>query len=502
MFKKIQNHLLLKYPLLWNTKFVPMLVIGSILNIIYFGIGYTNGIIDFSGKIDLDIEQDSFLVFCAFFNSILLIIWLIYYVRNNSFYSFYAKKPNSLFYEYLQIFIICLLFSVFPLFYIIGKQEHQKSYLSKSELEKNLKIISKADFFIDGEFDTTAIDTAKSVEHDDYTETVNYDYIVYNGEIYNQYSLLNRKTFYFDNYTQYYYGSDYRDAATINNDSLIRTYLYSNNKTEVKKIMSDYLKVVQKHNIKTNLTVENWFKTVYHYPKFENYRTIRPYFKQKEINRDVNEYNTYGYQYYSPSNKEYSNLFVDQNLLIKNYIKILKAYTNKNIDKDVVAIILFFAFSLSLLIFSFRVTCFKKWLIALLSTGFFSLLIGLICALIYENVQPRIPEYYFVFLAILLVLCNATYLFVTISKNTTKKHTEISLNIFIWSFSFVLLAVYFIIADFLHIYSRDESNDLDTVFYAFQNNLGYFVMVNIFISIVFLYFFSKTIYKWKGISEH
>ena len=56
MFKKIQNHLLLKYPLLWNTKFVPMLVIGSVLNIIYFGIGYTNGIIDFSGKIDLDIE--------------------------------------------------------------------------------------------------------------------------------------------------------------------------------------------------------------------------------------------------------------------------------------------------------------------------------------------------------------------------------------------------------------------------------------------------------------
>ena len=43
------------------------------------------------------IEQDSFLVFCAFFNSILLIIWLIYYVRNNSFSSFYTKKPNSLF---------------------------------------------------------------------------------------------------------------------------------------------------------------------------------------------------------------------------------------------------------------------------------------------------------------------------------------------------------------------------------------------------------------------
>lgn len=501
MFKKIQNHLLLKYPLLWNTKFVPMFIIGIILNAIYFGIGYANGIIDFSGKIDLNIEQDSFLIFGAFFNSILLIIWLVYYLRNNSFSSFYSKKPNSLFYEYLQIVSICFIFSVFPLFYIIGEQEHQKSYISKSELEKNLKIISKADFFIDGEFETTAVDTAKSVEHDDYTETVNYDYVIYNGEVYNQFSLLNRKTFYFDNYTEYYYGSDYRDSNTITNDSLLRSFLYNNNKSEVKKIMNDYLELVKKHKIKTNLTTEKWFNAVYKYPKFENYQVIKPFFKQQQTSRDNYEYNNYGTQYYSHSNKEYSNLFVEQNLLIKNYIKILKAYTNKNITKDIVAIIFFFSFSLSLLIFSFRVTSFKKWLISLLSISLFSLLIGLICALLYENIQPRIPEYYFALIALVFIFCNAIYLFFNISKNKRKKHTEISLNIFIWSFSFVLLFLYFILADFLHIYSRDEANDLDTLFYAFQNNLGYFVMLNIIISIVFLYFFSKIIYKWKGISE-
>lgn len=501
MFKKIQNNLLLKYPLLWNTKFVPMLIIGIILNAIYFSIGYVNGIIDFSGEIDLDIEQESFLIFGAFFNSILLIIWLAFYLRNNSFSSFYSKKPNSLFYEYLQIVSICIIFSVFPLFYIIGEQEHQKSYISKSELEKNLEIISKADFFIDGEFGTTAIDTARTVEHDDYTETVNYDYIIYNGEVYNQYSLLNRKTFYFDNYSTYYYGSDYRDSNTLSNDSLIRSYLYYNNKREVKKIMDDYLELVKKHKIKTNLTTEKWFKSVYNYPKFENYQVIKPFLKQEVTSRNNYEYNNYGYHYYSPSDKRYSNLFVEQNLLIKNYIKILKAYTNKNITKDIIAIIFFFAFSLSLLIFSFRVTSFKKWLIALLSISFISLLVGLICALLYENIQPKIPEYYFILIPLAIIFSNAIYLFLNISKNKGKKQTEISLNIFIWSYSFVLLFLYFIIVDFLHIYSRDTSNDLDTLFYAFQDNLGYFVMINIIISIVFLYFFSRTIYKWKGISE-
>lgn len=501
MFKKTQNYLLLKYPLLWNTKFVPMFIIGIILNAIYFSIGYINGIIDFSGKIDLGIEQDSFLVFGAFFNSIVLIIWLVYYLRNNSFSSFYSKKSNSLFYEYLQIVSICFIFSVFPLFFIVGEQEHQKSYISKSELEKNLKVISLADFFIDGEFETTEVDTAKSVEHEDYTETVNYDYIIYNGEIYNQFSLLNRKTFYFDNYTEYYYGSDYRDSIAIANDSLVRSYLYNNNKSEVKKIMNDYLDLVKKHKIKTNLTTEKWFKSVYNYPKFENYQVIKPFFKQEQITRNNYEYYNYDNHYFSPSNKAYANLFVDQNILIKNYIKILKAYTNKNVTKELVAIILFFSFSISLLIFSFRVTSFKKWLFALLSFSFFSLLVGLICALLYENIQPRIPEYYFALIALVIILCNAIYLFYNISKNKRKKQTEISLNIFIWSFSFVLLFLYFIILDALHIYSRDESNDLDTLFYAFQNNLGYFVMLNILISIVFLYFFSRTIYKWKGISE-
>ena len=50
MFKDIQKKLLLKYPLLWNTKFVPMLIIGVIYHILYFILGYTEGSIDFTGK--------------------------------------------------------------------------------------------------------------------------------------------------------------------------------------------------------------------------------------------------------------------------------------------------------------------------------------------------------------------------------------------------------------------------------------------------------------------
>lgn len=50
MFKDIQKKLLLNYPLLWNTKFVPMVAIGLLLHLIFFGLGYLDGTIDFSDR--------------------------------------------------------------------------------------------------------------------------------------------------------------------------------------------------------------------------------------------------------------------------------------------------------------------------------------------------------------------------------------------------------------------------------------------------------------------
>ena len=62
MFKDIQKQLLLKYPLLWNTKFVPMLGIGLLLHLIFFGLGYLDGTIDFSNKTKFDISVFSVLI--------------------------------------------------------------------------------------------------------------------------------------------------------------------------------------------------------------------------------------------------------------------------------------------------------------------------------------------------------------------------------------------------------------------------------------------------------
>ena len=48
MFATIQKYLLINYPLLWNTKIVPVVFYGLLFHIIFFTLGYFNGSIDFT----------------------------------------------------------------------------------------------------------------------------------------------------------------------------------------------------------------------------------------------------------------------------------------------------------------------------------------------------------------------------------------------------------------------------------------------------------------------
>ena len=161
MFKDIQKKLLLKYPLLWNTKFVPMVAIGLLLHLIFFGLGYLDGTIDFSNRNNLDIEVTCIL-FGVLLVIIIIILWLVNYFKNNSLKSFYSKSKYSLFYEWLQIFVVSTLLITFYLPFSVGKQLHQRSYYSLEETTNRCKTIATADMFIDGSFAETEIDSLAS----------------------------------------------------------------------------------------------------------------------------------------------------------------------------------------------------------------------------------------------------------------------------------------------------------------------------------------------------
>ena len=173
-------------------------VLGVLINLLYFFIGYADGSINFKERYDSDLDF-TFFSFCFLISVVLLILWLVNYFRNNSLKSFYPKSKYSLFYEWIQILVIVLLLIGFFFPFEIGRKLHKQSYITEEIAKKRCEIISKADFFIDGSFGETEIDSINSVLKDTvingepvYENIVYKDYVTIFGKKYGATSLINR----------------------------------------------------------------------------------------------------------------------------------------------------------------------------------------------------------------------------------------------------------------------------------------------------------------------
>lgn len=506
MFKDIQKKLLLKYPLLWNTKFVPMIAIGLLLHIIFFGLGYLDGTIDFSNKNNIDIEAIS-IMFGVLINIIITILWLVNYFKNNSLKSFYSKSKYSLFYEWLQIFIISTLLITFYLPFSVGKQLHQKSYYSLEETTNRCKTIATADMFIDGSFGETELDSIHKsklndeeynryltgeigVSRDSNYYYFNKDYITFKEKKYNQFSLLNRNTYEFTVIS--------REQDSLNKIQ-VQNWLHQNVQAEVKKLMDNYLSLIREHNLATNLTLDKWFDIVYKAPKFDEFLYIQPYLKQYETENSY-YYNDYETAVAVPEyERKYSKYFAQQDVLKEKYNTVSEAHTDSFFKIEIILGLLYGALGLSLLIFSFRTTSGKSWLIASVTTGIINIIYGIF------TVVSRADMLYF-YLIIPTILVIILYFFIICYKKKNLQLSRITLNLLLWSFATIIPITYFIIIeanrpDYYDNYALQQFENREL--YDWLNyHIVHMFIINFILSIIILFFLSKIIRNWKGIAEN
>ena len=516
MFKDIQKKLLLKYPLLWNTKFVPMIAIGILIHIIFFGIGYIDGTIDFSNKNNLDIEATS-IMFGVLVVIIIIILWLVNYFKNNSLKSFYSKSKYSLFYEWLQIFVISVLLITFYLPFSVGKQLHQKSYYSLEETTNRCKTIATADIFIDGSFADTEIDSLASglidslgnkivsnqnIEYNNSTEYSNEaaidtvadmavaykykDHIIFNGKKYNEFSLLNRNTFEFTVIS--------REQDSLNKIQA-QNWLHQNNQVEVKKLMDNYLSLIREHNLATNLTLNKWFEIVYKAPEFDEFLYIQPYLREYETD---NSYNSYDYAT-KVGNRErkYSKYFVQQDVLKDKYDTVSEAHTDSFFNIEMILAFMYGALGLSLVLFSFRVTTGKTWLIALVSSGVINIVYGIFTAI------AGVGNIY-AYLILFTILGIIFYFFLIYFNKKNLQLSRIALNLFLWSFAGIVPIIYFLTmeANKPDYYAYNQYKYYESPLYTwFKEHVIHMFTLNFILAILLLFFLSKVIRNWKGIAE-
>ena len=505
MIQNIQKNILFKYPLVWNTKLIPMLGMGIAFHVLYFVLGYYDGTIDFSNNNNIDIQVTAVL-FGILFVLITTILWLIHYFKNNALKAYYTKSKYSLFYEWLQIFIICFLLISFYISFQIGKQWHQKSYYSFEETKSRCKIISLADVFIDGYFKRTEIDSlaSKIVDSNGVLQKnnfefetsgdidVNYEsnqangfvyknYIVFKNKKYKEFSLVNRSIYDF---------SIFDSLQNLSNQLEVKNWLHQNKQHEVKKLMANYLKLINEHKLATNLNLQNWFTNTYNYPNFSDFIYITPYLNEFEADYNY-KYNS-SYQYYKDANKiKYSKYFVQQDVLKEKYELVSNAHTSPLFQFEALLAFLYGALGFSLLIFSFRVTSGKSWLIALISVGILNIIFGIFSAIISSS-------YVYLFLVLISILCITGYFFAIFFNKKSIQMSRIALNLFLWTFAAVLPILYTMLLEFYD----DKSEAIKNKTYKWLDNhvLEMFVS-NFIIAIVVLFIMSNVIRIWKGIAE-
>lgn len=536
MFKNIQHTLLLRYPLLWNTRIVPLAAVGLALNIIFFIWGYNYGAVDF-GPFNTSYYIDSTPAIVIMLSVVLalftLILWLVFYLRNNAFKSFYPQKGRTLYKEWLIILLACMINCSYSLCFLYGQDVRGRGYFSEEEFSHRIDIISMASLFADGGIE----------DNGDYTEWINdkpvhkhRNYTTYRGKKYPLNSLLNKET------GDFTYQRGGRDSI---NEARVKGWLVENRKDSVLWLMKEFDKIVQSHAAKTNVTPEKWLELTYDYPAFSKHITVGRV-EYYEMHEEMRAADSEGYVYEGTVvdpvyvDSVYQDDYTKQIDTLSNNIKVVdsityiypkyvvplrqlehayadisESYTNTEINAGILLAYFVTASGFSMLLFSFRVTSGRAWLIALVAFGLAALitsylnfgLLGDIMRIYYYEFNEGV-SFFIAWLVILLVLFLYFY-----RKKNGKGNSDIILNLLLWLSPCVLPALIFISQEIVSEFTwKKHTGKFDNYWEArekyqsayeafIDNNPTLIAVFCIVAFIVFMYFFTNAIKKWKGIAE-
>lgn len=154
MFKSIQSYLLKNHPLMWQSKFIPMMLIGIAGWIVAFVSGYAS--VSMSVLQDKNISSyysDNFIVFHITSGLVIYVVWALYFFRTNPLFQYYPLRKFYLHILLFQIFLPVLVFSSLYFPYTYGAFVKANSLLSEQELIEDAHTLNRALPFLVSETD-------------------------------------------------------------------------------------------------------------------------------------------------------------------------------------------------------------------------------------------------------------------------------------------------------------------------------------------------------------
>ncbi|WBV60617.1 hypothetical protein PFY12_00515 [Chryseobacterium camelliae] len=213
---KFNQYILEKYPTVWNTKIIWMLLAGIVVHVLFFIIGYFSHANPVSLQ-KFEVKDDYFrggMIFIHLIISILMIVgWLIMMFKNNAFKNFYPSSKTKLFLQFVQYFIIIFSCTTFYFSYMTGFKMFIKNKYPDKEMTGNIDVINKTIPFVSQELNGYTLDNRKypKLFNDLYCETNineidrNKKYFVYYNKVYQFYSIFSKVSYKKDEYGNYFF---------------------------------------------------------------------------------------------------------------------------------------------------------------------------------------------------------------------------------------------------------------------------------------------------------
>jgi hypothetical protein len=329
---KFNQYLLEKYPTIWNTKIVWMLLASIVIHILFFIIGY----ISHADPVTLqkfDVRDDYFdggMIFIHLIISVLMIVgWLILMFKNNAFKNFYPSSRGKLFLQFLQYFVIIFASTTFFFSYMTGFKMFIKNKYPDKEMAENVALINKVYPFFSQELENYTLDNKTFPQFSNlYCETDiekinrNQKYFVYYDRVY-QYNTLYSKTVYQkDKYGDYLFPNNEseHDLAYDETKGNSKTYYFKKDVVDV----SPYIKT-------TGLSYYNFSTQFYKNDLTEKGYLRRNHYNDDYINDDKESFKKEKFEI----NKITTELLNKKNpaeieKLMNNFLKISKKFGIKN----------------------------------------------------------------------------------------------------------------------------------------------------------------------------
>jgi hypothetical protein len=371
MINRINRYLITHYPLLWNTRVVWIVLVNLILHVFFAVAGYSSitatEIKEHYGF--RNVGGGSMYMFSVLCSILVVLLWLIYYLRNNAYKQFYRISKAYLVKEFFIVLLILMSSITYFESFNSGVKWRLRSITSQEEFINEANAVNQAMAFIPLEkrlyFVLNSCKPRESSRHYDPVDTTSLN--LNDPEAYQIRMALRRPdAFSYWHYCEQFFSTSDEELPLKNQVDIVqvnRQWIRSGKKDSISTLLDQFLLVCKKYNIELALDRDTLINRIFSKPYF----AITELVPTQHITRDYKGDPVYNKYYIQIA--ELTSVF--------NMIESAQATTTQRTNQSALYLVIsHVALGLSILLLCYRRFSRKVFLISIVGTVVWMIIIS------------------------------------------------------------------------------------------------------------------------------